>query len=1110
MNLRRLAALTATLAVTAALTAVVAAPAQAVTGQVGPAPQVTINPGGGASPTGADGLRMVVNADFTTSWSVNGAGQDELIYRGQNQFNYTSSAPVLNIGGVLYGQAGANQTLASGVLWSSIEVVSSSGAVSLGAIGSQTGDASVTLRYTAVRNGLTYLMDRTLTYHYPEAGLTESYSFTIPEGNTEPVKFYLGGDASPGGADAGVQGMMLTSPIRSVMEVNPNSAVQVGFREVVGSRPFDGAVAAAYPTPFQTMSAGGDIGFSALTTPHDAMLVMQWNLGSTPGTQTASLQTFVGVQSASVSAVFDRAAVAVGGAAVLHVSVTNTTVSTRSGLGFSLALPAGLAGANPQVVGTGCTGTVAVSGGALTYAGGSVPAGASCLVDVDVSAAASGSYALSSGSLSDLVGVENAITSTALEVLVPPSYADRAPGALTVGVASSASLAFDGDPELTYAITDGALPDGLTLSASTGLFSGIPRHAGAYSFEVRATNDAGDASHVFTGTVAKGQVAFSGSLTPAQVEVGDSPTFTVAGLDDVTGTVEMREGTTVVCTVTLPQSDHCSPTSPGVGQHTVVAHYSGDDDWLPASAPVGTFTVVRHPTSVTGSLSTDHAEYGTAVTVTVAGLPQAATGDVEVSSGGDVLCTVHLPATSCSLGAHLAPGTRTIALSYSGDALHASSQAVVGDLTVVRAPTSLAPGSFATSFGEDVTLSLPALDPAATGTVTFSVDGDELCSYDLGDQPASCVAVKAGGLPAGSYTLDASYSGDGNFEASHSAGTLAVDRAGTAVTSPATLTSEYGAAATVTFDGLPASATGDVIVTLDGDALCSATIPADSCDLPADLPAGDHSLLVTYAGDHDHLGSDAVVALTVTKAVTHLTVAGSLDAARGHAVTVEAAGLPSGATGTVTVTSDRGVECSWDVATATSCDVPAFTVAGDQTLTVEYSGDANHKGDTARTTVTVAKDTVTITTAARVTGTAGEPLTIGFSGLPADATGKVTVSVDKVGGADDPLCVAEVPADSSCTIEDGLDVGSYDLTVAYSGDVSYEAATARGEIVVTAAQTEPTPDPAPSSPADPSPKPGPQLAETGATGTLGGAASALALLVVGAVLLLVARRRRQA
>ncbi len=69
--------------------------------------------------------------------------------------------------------------------------------------------------------------------------------------------------------------------------------------------------------------------------------------------------------------------------------------------------------------------------------------------------------------------------------------------ALQVGVAFSQQLAATGDAPITWT---GTVPDGLTLS-STGLLSGTPTTAGAYSFTVTATNAGGSDADVFAGTV---------------------------------------------------------------------------------------------------------------------------------------------------------------------------------------------------------------------------------------------------------------------------------------------------------------------------------------------------------------------------------------------------------------------------------------------------------------------------------------------------------------------------------------------------------------------------------------------------------------------------------
>lgn len=73
--------------------------------------------------------------------------------------------------------------------------------------------------------------------------------------------------------------------------------------------------------------------------------------------------------------------------------------------------------------------------------------------------------------------------------------------------------ATEGTPPYTFAITAGALPDGLTLAGSTGVISGTPTTAGGFWFTVRVTDDDGTQTSVtcaigICGGGASGNVAF--------------------------------------------------------------------------------------------------------------------------------------------------------------------------------------------------------------------------------------------------------------------------------------------------------------------------------------------------------------------------------------------------------------------------------------------------------------------------------------------------------------------------------------------------------------------------------------------------------------------------
>lgn len=386
----------------------------AATGQGG-VQQVTLNPGGGVQTNGSDGLRFTINADAGgSSYDSAVAGQDGVVYRATRQYCCSAGAPMLNIGGTLYGQAGP--AYSPGANWTSIEIVSTSGATSIGPRTSTTGNSSAVVRYTAVQGGRTYTITRTVSYTYPNDYVDDSYSFSIPDGNTSTVKFYLGGDTAPGSSDSGY-GVMLTSPVRSVISLNTFSQIMFGFREVPGSKIFDGATSQSYSAPYSTVQTGGNIGYVVTASNHDAGLMMQWNLGSTPGTQTATLQQFATQQGTNLNASFATAGAAPGEPVNLNISIANTVLSTASGLGYTLTLPSGLVVGSGSTANT-CSGTLTATAGSgsIALSSGSVGSAANCLVTVPVVAASNGTYTISAASISGLSGLTNNVGTSSITV----------------------------------------------------------------------------------------------------------------------------------------------------------------------------------------------------------------------------------------------------------------------------------------------------------------------------------------------------------------------------------------------------------------------------------------------------------------------------------------------------------------------------------------------------------------------------------------------------------------------------------------------------------------------------------------------------------------------
>lgn len=405
----RLRLLLVPLAMLAAMLPVVTSttPASAYESQNG-ADMVVINPGGGADPTGADGLQIVVNGTGGFRGVPNAEeqvpldGSDQVFFADTSQWCCSGASVQINIGGQLYGEAGAAYS-ENAPSWDSTTVVSTSGSIGRAPADSEDlddptaqGSGSAHLRFEVTHNGLPYTVDRYITYTFPNNWYLDRYEVTIPAGSAEVVKLYAGGDAAPGNSDNGKgfgvgPGFGTAAALNTAYEVNPDSGIFISYGEIAGGGSLTGLYAAEYDEPvFPQIGAGEDIGFVVDLDEHDAGLDLQWTVGSTPGTFSLTQRTVVGFQSTAVTAFFAPFEVADGESSTLVFEVVNTEFDPASG-GFEAPIPDGL-----SVVGSptsDCGGAATASGGVVSLTGASIAAAAVCRVEVDVIGAA-GSYAL--------------------------------------------------------------------------------------------------------------------------------------------------------------------------------------------------------------------------------------------------------------------------------------------------------------------------------------------------------------------------------------------------------------------------------------------------------------------------------------------------------------------------------------------------------------------------------------------------------------------------------------------------------------------------------------------------------------------------------------------
>ena len=244
---------------------------------------------------------------------------------------------------------------------------------------------------------------------------------------------------------------------------------------------------------------------------------------------------------------------------------------------------------------------------------------------------------------------------------------------------------------------------------------------------------AADVVLTWTGTTAPG----TGTVTYLVARTA-SPSGTPV---DVCGTASTPVATTSCLDASVPA---------GTYSYTVTARWRSWSSASPASPAVDVGRQSTATSLTLGSASTTYgSEHLVTFTVAVSAAPTLApTGEVTVAAGDVALCTVTLPATTCSAPAAdtaLAASTTpySVTASYPGDLEYIGSTSTDQDLTVARDTTTTTvgaePDTVTTGFEQTTALAVTV----ATGNGEALPSGTEEVTVAVGSAgagPASCVA----------------------------------------------------------------------------------------------------------------------------------------------------------------------------------------------------------------------------------------------------------------------------------------------------------------------------------------------------------------------------------
>ena len=230
----------------------------------------------------------------------------------------------------------------------------------------------------------------------------------------------------------------------------------------------------------------------------------------------------------------------------------------------------------------------------------------------------------------------------------------------------------------------------------------------------------------------------------------------------------------------------------------------------------------------------------------------------------------------------------------------------------------------------------------------------------------------------------------------------------------------------------------NITITVNGK---SETVPVKDGKASAefsDLPAGEHEITVSYAGDDTNKANSTVASLTVSKVVPETSIE-STSVVAGNDVTITVT-VPSDATGIVLFDVDGKnyyAPVENGKATLTLSDLPE----GDYDVSYTYMGDDKYVNATGADSFEVSLNDTYEMKAESGAILVGDDASVDVI-LPEDATGYVVVTVD---GKEYLAPVVDGHAHVSVP---GLSAGDYDATVDYMGDDKYAPKSASAPIQV--------------------------------------------------------------
>jgi sugar lactone lactonase YvrE/predicted secreted protein len=632
-----------------------------------------------------------------------------------------------------------------------------------------------------------------------------------------------------------------------------------------------------------------------------------------------------------------------------------------------------------------------------------------------------------------------------------------------------------GTPTGTITFKDGSTNIGTATLNGSGIatLSTATLAVGSHSISASYggdTNNATSTSSLLSQTIVQinTSVALTSDANPSAAGANVHLTATITAslnpsTDPLTGSVVFTDGAATLGTSNVAGGIATLDVAAlSIGQHSIVATYSGAIDYAGSSSSPLSQKVQLSPTTGTLTASSNPAIAGKPLTLTatVASSGSMPTGPITFkdASANIGLGTLNAQGIATFTTSSLTAGTHALTAVYAGDT---NSQPVTSSLTLVvsQATTAvvLSSSSSPATVGLPLTLRATATGNGATpsGSITFFDGATSIGSSQLDSNGLASLVISS--LAVGSHSITAVYSGDTNDATSTSpVFSQIIDKTTTTtvLTSTSTTvsqgTSVQFAAQVSSNAGIP----GGTVQFFDGSTLLgTATVNAAGVAVynVSSLLVGQHNIVAVYSGDANNGASTST---SLTQIVQPITIVGLTSdhnpSSTGASLTFTAgvSGANTIPTGTVTFKDGSSII---GVSTLNGAGVATLTTsalsAGTHLITAAYAGDGNNTASVSSVYTQTVQQATTQTVLTLNSNTANYGSSLPMSATVTGTGGTPTGEVNFLDGAT-VLGTAHLNAAGTASFSiSTLSLGQHTLTAVYNGDTNDATSTSAPQIL---------------------------------------------------------------